>query len=381
MDPISQAVIGACAAHAILARRLPRSAWLLGAIGGLVPDLDVLIRPQGDPLGGLLWHRHFTHALVLAPAQGAILTALAMLVPAWRRVPWAVFAACTLGVLTHAPLDAATSYGTHLWWPFTRERTSWDVLPIVDPVLTLASAALLLVAAVVSWRRRASTELSAQRLPRAMALSGFLLYVAYAGIGGLQRGRALDAQAALAAARGHAIVEGRRRAMPQPLSLTLWRSVYEFRDPATGRTSIQTDFVRVPHWPYTMFGGNAEITVLEGVALPRLTRDDLASLPSLDASTLERTREIFGQFADFADGYVALADEGSQGQPLLVGDVRYGVGPDSEPLWGLQLPTLGVPGSELRFDSAFGRSRSRATELWDALVGTDPRLRPLERTR
>ena len=39
----------------------------------------------------------------------------------------------TLGILTHGFLDACTSYGTSLFWPFSSTRVSWNVISIVDP--------------------------------------------------------------------------------------------------------------------------------------------------------------------------------------------------------------------------------------------------------
>jgi hypothetical protein len=59
--------------------------------------------------------------------------------------------------------------------------------------------------------------------------------------------------------------------------------------------------------------------------------------------------------------------------------MRYAIGPDSEPLWGLRVPSIGIPDSDLMMVQRMGRSdepggRSRASELWAALTGTDARL-------
>ena len=45
---------------------------MLGALAGAAPDLDVLIRSETDPLLALQYHRHFTHALLIAPLIGLL---------------------------------------------------------------------------------------------------------------------------------------------------------------------------------------------------------------------------------------------------------------------------------------------------------------------
>ena len=45
--------------------------------------------------------------------------------------------ACILGYGTHGLLDACTSYGTHLYWPFALDRISWNLVSIIDPLLSL----------------------------------------------------------------------------------------------------------------------------------------------------------------------------------------------------------------------------------------------------
>jgi inner membrane protein len=72
LDPVSQAVVGATAAQVFLTDRLGKQAFACGAVGGLLPDLDVLIRSTSDPLLAVEMHRHFTHALALVPIGGLI---------------------------------------------------------------------------------------------------------------------------------------------------------------------------------------------------------------------------------------------------------------------------------------------------------------------
>lgn len=124
MDPVSQAVVGATAAQFALTDRLGKRAFACGAVGGLLPDLDVLIRSAADPLLAVEMHRHFTHALAMVPAGGAI-AALPFLMTRDNRQRWrAIVAACTLGYASHAPLDVLTSYGTLWLGPMRSKRGS-----------------------------------------------------------------------------------------------------------------------------------------------------------------------------------------------------------------------------------------------------------------
>ena len=65
---------GATAAQVALGPRLGRQAWLLGAVGGVLPDADIVIRSSADPLLAIQYHRHFTHALAFIPVGGIVAT-------------------------------------------------------------------------------------------------------------------------------------------------------------------------------------------------------------------------------------------------------------------------------------------------------------------
>ena len=70
-------------AQAVLGKRLGRVAALAGAIGGELPDADILL-PFADPALPMEYHRHFTHALAFIPVAG-LLALLPFLVRArWR---------------------------------------------------------------------------------------------------------------------------------------------------------------------------------------------------------------------------------------------------------------------------------------------------------
>ena len=73
MDPVTHATIGA--ATAIIATRnsdMVRVAALAGLIGGILPDADIFIRDEDNPILQLTYHRHFTHSLIFIPFGGLI---------------------------------------------------------------------------------------------------------------------------------------------------------------------------------------------------------------------------------------------------------------------------------------------------------------------
>ncbi|MBK9519410.1 MAG: metal-dependent hydrolase [Anaeromyxobacter sp.] len=182
MDTVTQFVIGAAAGQVVGGRALGRTAALVGGLAGWLPDADVLIRSAADPLLAIEQHRAFTHALVFTPVGAALVAAPFLLRREWRARAGAVYAAALAGWATHAPLDACTSYGTQLLWPFSDQRIAWNVVSIVDPVITLP---LLLGVVLAAWLRSA--------WPAAAALA---VALAWLGVGALQHARAADAQGA-----------------------------------------------------------------------------------------------------------------------------------------------------------------------------------------
>lgn len=340
MDPLTQGLLGAAAAQALLGRRFPR-AWLAGAVGGMAPDLDVLISSATDPLLAVEYHRQFTHALAFIPVGGAI-AALPWMASARGRRRWReVVLASVAGYATHGVLDACTTYGTQLFWPFSGTRVAWSVISIVDPVFTLA----LLVGVVLAARRRAAR-------PAALALLACALYL---GAGAAQRARALDAQGRIAAARGHE--RSRAEAFPTLANLFVWRSLYQSGD------SLYADRVRVGL-------GGARWTPGSVVALAR--EEELGDRERRDP----RIARDFRRFRWFSNGWIARAPDA----PEVIGDVRYSLRTGSfDPVWGIRFH----PGARLPTEWV-NRTRDRSlalAELWGEVAGTHPGYQPLPTVR
>ena len=132
MDPISQGVVGALWAASLAPKHKLKPTLIAGALAGMAADLDVLISSSTDPLLFLEYHRQFTHSLIFVPI-GALIVALCLW-PFLKRSlqPKELLTACFLGYLSHGLLDACTTYGTQLLWPFTDDRVAWNVISIVD---------------------------------------------------------------------------------------------------------------------------------------------------------------------------------------------------------------------------------------------------------
>jgi inner membrane protein len=329
MDPVTQTVLGSAAATAFLHRRLGPAAALFGAIGGVLPDIDVFVF-WGDPALPIAYHRHFTHALVFVPVAGAMATLPFMLSARWRRQWKPVLLAATIGAATHGLLDVCTSYGTYLLWPLIDRRLALDVISIIDPVFTLA----LLVG--VAWSLAARSG-----RPAALALAFCL---AYLGLGEVQHERAAAAQRQAAARRGHEIVRG--RVMPTLANLVVWRSVYE----ADGQ--LHADAVRASPL------GAARLR--DGASIDLVRLDDLAP----EARAAPRARRVFEAFRAFADGYVARVP----GRPRTVGDMRYSlVTSGFSPLWAIRIEP-GDPEPTIRWVHLGGDRDGAVRDLWRDVV-------------
>lgn len=309
MDPISHGIVGAvCASLPTTHRREElRTAAIVGGVAALLPDLDVLIRSSQDPLLKLEYHRHFTHALSFVPIGAAVAWLLTIpLLRLMRAAPISrsrLYLYALLGYGTHGFLDAATSYGTQLLWPFSAERIAWSIIGIVDPLFTMTIAVLLIVAIA---KRNAL-------LCRAALLFG----LCYLSIGFIQRQRAEQHASTFALESGARLSSRQCEAKPSPLTLTLWRAICETED----------DRFLTSAWYLGPFGG---VRHYPGVATPKFSLERDA--PWMHAGT--RQHRDLKRFEWFSSGFITLHPEHEN----VVGDLRYSMLPHRiSPLWGIVL--------------------------------------------
>lgn len=155
MDSISQMVLGASVGYAVAGKQYGKKALIWGAAMGTLPDLDFIpTLPFDDELIYLKTHRGITHSILFSVA-GALGIA-------WGMKKWKGLSFKTVGwfafwvFLTHAVLDALTTWGTQLFWPHPH-RVSWNTLFIVDPLYTLPFIAFLLGALFIKDRSLSRT--------------------------------------------------------------------------------------------------------------------------------------------------------------------------------------------------------------------------------
>ena len=299
MDPLSHALLGAASAQSF-SRSNRGAALIAGAVGALLPDADILIGSDTDPLLTLEFHRQFTHSIAAAPL-GALIVAAVLWLAFRRRIPlrhlyWPALA----GFVSALLLDACTSYGTQLLWPFTDRRFAASIVAVIDPVFTL----VLLIGVAVAYR-------AARPQPARVALAAAGVYLGFAW---MQHERAESLIERTAAGRGHVI--SRHEVKPTLGNVLLWRSVYLAGD------DFVVDAVHAsPLSAPVIYPGGSVRRVQPIDLVPPLT------LGSVQAADLVR-------FARVSEGYLARHPK----LPEVIGDVRYSMLPDStRPLWGIEI--------------------------------------------
>lgn len=332
MDPLTQGSLGAVLPRGVARREDAGMALLCGFLAGMAPDLDVLIRSREDPLLFLEFHRQFTHSLLfIVPGAALVAGALWTLWGRRRGWPWRrVFLYCLLGYATHALLDACTSYGTQLLWPFSTQRFAWNNVSIIDPLVTLP----LLLGIWLAWRAQ-------RRRPALIAFAWVLLYL---GLGVVAREQAAEQGRALALSRGHAPQQV--DAKPSFANLILWKTVYR----AGGEYFV--DAVRIFPTPRVYPG--------DRVAALDIERD----LPWLDHRS-QQAQDV-ERFRWFSAGYLALDPR----NPQRIIDLRYSLLPHQvNALWGIELTPGATPGQHARYSVERGDSAAALPRLWDMLLG------------
>lgn len=343
MDPVSHVLLGASLGHVAAGRVFGRSAALAAGLAALLPDADIFIRSPVDPLVAIEYHRGLTHSLVAVPVGAAIVAAM-WLLPTGFRQPrrWlGLWATCCLAYLSHILLDAATSYGTQLAWPFSRERFGWDLISIIDPVFTLS----LLTGLLLALRRPATR-------PAAIALAFAFTYLL---VGGIQRSRAEHCLHALAASRGHR--PERVEVMPTLANNLVWRALYLHE----GR--IVSDRIRV--------GWFTAPRIREGWNLPIAGDGDLS--PS---EHTRNRRRSFERFAWFSEEWVAR----SPTDPTLLADMRYSLSAEAfDPIWAIRF-TAPDSAADVEWVNRSRQRKVSVIETWREISGGDPRFRSMPRS-
>jgi inner membrane protein len=153
LDSLTQIVLGAAVGEAVLGKKVGNRAMLWGAIAGTIPDLDVIARFLTDTITATEMHRGFSHSIVFSVLMAPILGWMVHQIKKRGDVGWQGWAKLFFwGLFTHPLLDAFTTWGTQLFWPF-ESRLAFNNIFVIDPLYTLPFLVCVLIAA---FRKRGS---------------------------------------------------------------------------------------------------------------------------------------------------------------------------------------------------------------------------------
>lgn len=158
MDSLTQIVLGAAVGEAVLGNKVGNKALLYGAIAGTIPDLDVIANYLTDTVTAVELHRGFSHSILFSILAAPGLGWLTDKVEEKFGLGWKSWSKLFFwGLFTHPLLDAFTTWGTQLFWPF-EIRLAFNSIFVVDPLYTLpfliCTIALLFFARNSKSRRR-----------------------------------------------------------------------------------------------------------------------------------------------------------------------------------------------------------------------------------
>lgn len=297
MDILTQGLVGGVLAQTVAENKQRRDATVIGMLSGLLADADIIISSASDPLLTLEYHRHFTHSLLFIPF-GALIASLLLFYFFRNQLSFQkVYLFALMGYCMSGMLDAFTTYGTNLFWPFSDARVAWNLVSVFDPVFTLA----LLVALVISLKYSSSRAL----------YFGLGFCACYLATGYIQKHRAAEMAMEIAQQRGHQVIKSVVK--PTLANLLLWRSVYIHED------TVYVDAVRPGIFSQNKtYPGDSASLVTPGT-IKNISKD------SVLYNDIQR-------FNYFSNGYIVY-QEGTN----IIGDGRYSMLPNSsKPLWGIE---------------------------------------------
>jgi inner membrane protein len=331
MDPLSQGVMGAALPQSTLNyKSKPLVIFIIGFFSGMAPDLDIFIKSNSDPLLFLEYHRQFTHSLIFIPIGGFICASFFWLLlkkyfsSNFNKI-WII---ATLGYGTHGLLDACTSYGTLLLWPFSNERFAWNNISIVDPLFTLPILLLLII-----------SILKNKKIYSQIALAWALLYLT---TGLIIHNEIKKRAMILAESRNHKIES--LSVKPTLGNLMLWKTIYEYDG------YFYTDGIRI--FPSKK--------IIQGTKIKKLNiNHDLTWLNHNSQQAIDLNR-----FNWFSSNHLAV----SKSNPNLIIDARYSILPNEiSGLWGIELKKEANQSDHVKFVSNRPLTQKPLEQLWDMI--------------
>ncbi|MDR8390143.1 metal-dependent hydrolase [Aliifodinibius sp. S!AR15-10] len=330
MDPVTHGLIGATASQSFAEKDILRYAALLGAAGGMLPDLDILISSPADPLLNLEFHRQFTHSLVFIPAGALLIAGLFWWFVRSELYFWECYLFSLLGIATAGIADMFTSYGVQLLWPFTTERFAWNLISIFDPIFSLG---LIITVGFSLYKKK-----------KGIAWLGLIWMTVYLLFAVTQKQKAKIAAQALAKQRNHFI----ERLIVKPTigNELIWSTRY-----VSGQM-IYADGVRINPLsdPHVYPGESAEIM------------DWQEQYSDFEGTVLYQDIQ---RFDELSEGILVAHPD----HPNVIGDGRYAMLPISiKPLWGIKVDTT-QPRQHVEFNTYRDASQEVRTKFKNMLLG------------
>lgn len=152
MDSLTQIILGAAVGEVVLGKKVGNKSMLYGAIAGTIPDLDVIASYFTDTVSALAIHRGFTHSILFSVLFAPLFGWLVSRYDTYKNFKgwsWLFFWA----FLTHPILDAHTTWGTQLFWPFDL-RLAFKTIFVIDPLYTVP----FLVFLILAMRQKRTTK-------------------------------------------------------------------------------------------------------------------------------------------------------------------------------------------------------------------------------
>ena len=213
MDSLTQIVLGAAVGEATLGKKVGNKALLYGAIAGTIPDLDVIANSLTDTITAIEWHRGFSHSILFcilfAPLFGWLVSKVERKSGlGWK--PWAIlFFWC---LFTHPLLDAFTTWGTQLFWPF-ETRLAFNAVFVIDPLYTVPF--LILTIMVLFYKRDSKTRQHLNRTSIILSTSYLLVALLVKQLVNQKFEQALQEQG---------IAYRQISTRPAPMNIVLWNA-------------------------------------------------------------------------------------------------------------------------------------------------------------
>ena len=331
MDPVSQGLLGGSLAGAFCKKTRLKTAIFCGFIGGLAPDLDILIKSSSDPLLSIDYHRHFSHSLFFSPIGGLFVSLILLLILRKKLSFKQIYFFSFLGYFSHGLLDACTSYGTVLFWPFSDFRVGLNIISIIDPVFTGIIFIFLLISV-------ARNSLLTIRI-------GLFLCIFHLSFNFIKYQQVKEYVKNIAAEREHKVE--RLFLNPTIGNNFLWRSVYQYEK------QYFIDAIYFPFFGMPKYKEGSKVNVI----------DKETVFAKLQKNSIQRIDIL--RFAYFSQNYIYLHPDYDN----LIADLRYGTLPhDDKSLWGIEI-NYNDPNNHVFFRNIRNFNDKVYDEFWEMLKG------------